>query len=234
MRLDRFLANSGIGSRKDVKIFIKKGRIKVNGVIEKSSSISIDENKDKVSFDDEIIQYKEFYYFLLNKPEGYVSAVTDNVYPPVTDLIIGYDFVDLSPVGRLDVDTTGTLLLTNDGMLCHRLISPTYHVDKTYSVETDKTIPQKLISAFEKGIELDGEMTLPAKLVILEEKKAELTIHQGKFHQVKRMFKYFGIEVVKLDRKTFAFLHHEDIEKGNFRELSEEEVIRLKELVESK
>lgn len=232
MRLDKFLANSGIGSRSEVKNYIRKGRIKVDGVIAKSSSLIIDENINKISFDDEIIDYHEFYYVLINKPKGYVSAVTDNVYPPVTDLVTEYQFAKLFPVGRLDVDTTGTLLLTNDGKLCHRLLSPKYHVDKTYHVITDYDIKEEMIKDFEEGIILDGELTLPAKLTILGKREAELTIHQGKFHQVKRMFLKYSLKVMELDRKSFAFLNHEDLEIGEYRELNKDEVQKLKDIVE--
>ena len=232
MRLDKFLANSGIGSRSEVKNYIRKGRIKVDGEIVKSSSINIDENINKISFDDEIIDYHEFYYVLINKPKGYVSAVTDNVYPPVTDLVTEYQFAKLFPVGRLDVDTTGTLLLTNDGKLCHRLLSPKYHVDKTYHVITDYDIKEEMIKDFEEGIILDGELTLPAKLTILGKREAELTIHQGKFHQVKRMFLKYSLKVMELDRKSFAFLNHEDLEIGEYRELNKDEVQKLKDIVE--
>ena len=232
MRLDKFLANSGIGSRSEVKNYIRKGRIKVDGEIAKSSSLIIDENINKISLDDEIIDYHEFYYVLINKPKGYVSAVTDNVYPPVTDLVTEYQFAKLFPVGRLDVDTTGTLLLTNDGKLCHRLLSPKYHVDKTYHVITDYDIKEEMIKDFEEGIILDGELTLPAKLTILGKREAELTIHQGKFHQVKRMFLKYSLKVMELDRKSFAFLNHEDLEIGEYRELNKDEVQKLKDIVE--
>ena len=228
MRLDKFLANSGVGTRSEVKRLIKEKRIKVNGEIIKSDSFNVDENKDKVFFDDQEVRYKEFYYILLNKPQGYVSAVLDNVYPPVTDLLPEYKFANLFPVGRLDVDTTGALLLTNDGDLAHKLISPKYHVSKVYEVEVDKKLDPKLVDSFKNGIDLDGELTLPADLVILNDKKAELTLYQGKFHQVKRMLKKFGYNVIGLDRKSFAFLSVNNIKIGEYRELTSEEEKRLK------
>ena len=230
MRLDKFLANSGVGTRSEVKRFIKDKRVKVNGEVVKSDSFNVDESKDVVLFDDLEVKYKEFYYVLLNKPKGYVSAAIDNVYPPVTDLIPEYAFAKLNPVGRLDVDTTGALLLTNDGDLAHKLISPKYHVDKVYEVEVDKKLDPKLVEAFKQGVELDGEMTLPAELVIINDKHAELTLHQGKFHQVKRMFKKFGYNVLSLNRKAFAFLTVEDLKIGEHRELTFKEEQRLKSL----
>lgn len=232
MRLDRYLANSGVGTRSEVKVLIKKKLIKVNGEIVKSPSLSIDENKDIVTLRDEPIVYKEFHYVLLNKPKGYVSAVEDNLHPPVTDLVSEFAFAGLFPVGRLDIDTTGTLLLTNDGDLCHKLLAPKYHVDKTYSVTTDLEISPTLVKKFKEGIILDGELTLPGDLVILDKNHAELTIHQGKFHQVKRMFQHFGLKVVELDRKTFAFLDSKGLGLGEYRELEEKEIEGLKALVE--
>ena len=229
MRLDKFLANSGIGSRSEVKRIIKDKRIKVNGEIIKRDSFNVDETKDVVLFDETEIKYKKFYYILLNKPQGYVSASIDNVYPPVTDLLPEYRFANLHTVGRLDVDTTGALLLTNNGDLTHKLISPKYKVDKVYEVEVDKKIDRNLVEIFKNGIELDGELTLPADLLIIDDKHAELTLHQGKFHQVKRMFKKFGYEVVKLNRKSFAGLTVEDLGLGEYRELTiEEEELLLK------
>ena len=231
MRLDKYLANSGVGTRSAVKRFIKDKRVKVNGEIVRSDSFNVNETKDKVLFDDFEVKYKEFYYVLLNKPQGYVSAVIDNVYPPVTDLLPEYNFAKLFPVGRLDVDTTGTLLLTNDGELAHKLISPKYHVDKVYEVTVDKKLDSKLVEIFKNGIELDGEMTLPADLVIINDKKAELTLHQGKFHQVKRMFKRFGYEVLSLNRKAFAFLTTKGLNVSEYRELTIEEERKLKQIV---
>lgn len=231
MRLDKFLANSGVGSRSEVKHFIKDKRVKVNSEVVRSDSFNVDEKKDIVFFDDLEVRYKEFYYILLNKPQGYVSAVIDKVYPPVLDLLPEYRFANLFPVGRLDVDTTGALLLTNNGDLAHKLLSPKYHVDKTYAVEVDKKLDPKLIEAFKNGVELDGELTLPADLVIMNDKNAELTIHQGKFHQVKRMFKKFGYEVVKLSRKSFAFLTVDSLKLGEYRELTLEEENKLERIV---
>ena len=230
MRLDKFLANSGIGTRSEVKRFIKYKRVKVNGEVVKSDSFNVDESKDVVLFDDLEVKYKEFYYILLNKPKGYVSAAIDNVYPPVTDLIPEYAFAKLNPVGRLDVDTTGALLLTNDGDLAHKLISPKYNIDKVYAVDVDKKLNPNLVEAFKQGIELDGELTLPAELIIIDDKNAELTLHQGKFHQVKRMFKKFGYNVLGLNRKAFAFLTVNDLKLGEHRELTIEEEQRLKSL----
>ena len=231
MRLDKYLANSGVGTRSEVKRFIKDKRVKVNGEVIRNDSFSVNESEDIVLFDELEVKYKKFYYILLNKPQGYVSAVIDNVYPPVTDLVPEYKFAKLFPVGRLDVDTTGALLLTNDGELAHKLISPKYCVNKVYEVVVNKKISENLVGFFENGINLDNELTLPAKLEIIDDTHAYLTLHQGKFHQVKRMFKYFDYDVLKLKRKTFAFLTVDDLKEGEYRELTIEEEEKLKSLV---
>ena len=231
MRLDKYLANTGVGTRSEVKRFIKDKRVKVNGEVVRSDSFNVNESKDIVLFDDLEVKYKEFYYILLNKPQGYVSAVIDNIYPPVTDLLPEYAFAKLFPVGRLDVDTTGALLLTNDGDLAHKLISPKYHVGKVYEVEVNRKISGNLREFFKKGVDLDGELTLPADLEIIDDTHALLTLHQGKFHQVKRMFKKFDYDVVKLNRKAFAFLTVDDLKLGEHRELTIEEENKLREIV---
>lgn len=221
MRLDRYLSNSGIGTRKEVKQYIKKGLVKVNDKIIAQDSFNVDEYQDDIYFQDEKIEYHEFYYVLLNKPQGYVSATNDNVYPPVTDLVSEFAFAKLFPVGRLDVDTTGTLLLTNNGTLCHRLLAPKFHVDKKYFVETDYKIQSHLIEAFEKGIILDDEMTLPAKLEIIDDTHAYLTIHQGKFHQVKRMFEYINNKVIYLKRMEIKDIKlDENLKPGEYKEIN--------------
>lgn len=231
MRLDKFLSSSGYGTRREVKQLIKNKRITINDEICSSSSINIDEYKDVIKVDDEIVTYHKFYYLLLNKPEGYVSSTeNERNYPPVTDLILEYDFAHLFPVGRLDVDSTGLLLLTNDGKLAHKLLSPKHHVGKIYEVEVDFPLNESLISSFEKGIMLDGEKTLPAKLEIIEEKKARVTLFEGKFHQVKRMFAHFSYKVLTLNRCQFAFLKLEGLKKGEYRLLTNEEIESLQNI----
>lgn len=231
MRIDKLLSNSGIGSRSEVKNIIKDKRVTINDVLVRSASLEVNPDKDVVKLDGEVVSYKEFYYILMNKPKGYVSARVDNVYPPITDLVSEFNFVNLSPVGRLDVDTTGVILLTNDGELTHKLISPRYNVNKTYEVEVDSPLDDSLILKFKEGITLDDELLLPADLVIVDKTHAELTIHQGKFHQVKRMFKKFNFNVINLNRKKFAFLTVGDLDMGEYRELTSNEVKMLKELV---
>ncbi len=229
MRLDKFLSNNGFGTRKEVKDLIKKGYVSVNDNDKIKFDQSIDPTVDIIKVDDEIIEYKENYYFLMNKPKGYISATEDYKQDTVLDLIPEYAYLHLFPVGRLDKDTTGALILTTDGELTHRLISPKYHVDKIYLVEVDKVLNPSIKDKFEHGLKLDGEELLPSKFEYLDETHARVTLHQGKYHQVKRMFEYFGYTVINLHRETFAFLTLEGIEEGNYRELTEEEVSKLKE-----
>ncbi len=230
MRLDKFLSNNGFGTRKEVKELIKKKYVSVNDNFNVKPELNIDPTKDQIKVDDELIEYKEFYYLLLNKPKGYISATEDYIQNTVLDLVPEYAYVHLFPVGRLDKDTTGLLILTNDGQLAHSLISPKKHVDKVYIATLDKPLDMKIKDKFESGIILDEELTLPAKLEKLDEYKAKVTIHQGKYHQVKRMFEYFGYTVVDLDRIQLAFLTLGDLEVGEYRELTDEEVNKLKSL----
>ena len=230
MRLDRFLANAGYGTRKEVKELIKAKRISVNGDFKVKDSQSVDYNKDEICIDGEKIEYKEFYYILLNKPKGYISATDDYIQNTVLDLVPEYAFAHLFPVGRLDKDTTGLLILTNDGQLAHQLITPKKHVDKVYIATLDKPLDMKIKDKFENGIILDEELTLPATLEKVDENIAKVTIHQGKYHQVKRMFEYFDYKVIELDRIQLAFLTLGDLEIGEYRELTTEEVDKLKSL----
>lgn len=230
MRLDKFLSNNGYGSRKDVKVLIKKKMISVNDSFDVKPETNFNPSVDAVKINGETIEHKEFYYFLLNKPKGFISATEDYKQNTVLDLIPEYSHLNLFPVGRLDKDTTGVLLLTNDGQLAHNLLSPKKHVDKTYIVTTDKEISSSIKKEFENGVPLDDELTLPAKLNILSSNTAEVTIHQGKYHQVKRMFSYFGLEVIELHRKSFAFLTTAGVKEGEYRELNENEILQLKNL----
>ena len=232
MRLDKFLSNNGFGSRKDVKLLIKKQNVYINDTLIKQADYSFEPTKDIVKVNDQIVKYKEFYYFLLNKPKGYISATEDYKQNTVLDLLPEYSHLDLFPIGRLDKDTTGTLLITNDGQLAHALLSPKKHVDKVYIATLDKDIPSSIINDFEKGIILDNELTLPAKLEILEHNVAKVTLHQGKYHQVKRMFSHFGLEVIELHREKFAFLTVDNIPLGTYRELTleeEQQILKHKE-----
>lgn len=236
-RLDKVLANLGFGSRKDVKSLVKKGRVEIDGVLAKDSSMQVDPEKSEIKVNGEVVKYREFIYLLMNKPNGVVSATFDNYDETVIDLLEDeYKVFDPFPVGRLDKDTVGFLLITNDGELNHRLISPKWHVDKVYYAEIDRRVDKSDIEAFEKGVVLDDEYKcMPAKLEILsaseDGSEVKVTIQEGKFHQVKRMFNSVGKNVVYLKRISFGPLSlPDDLEEGECRELTQEEASILKSI----
>lgn len=232
-RLDKILANMGFGSRKDIKISMKKGTVTVNGVVVKDASMKVDPENDVIVFEGEEILYRKFIYLMMNKPAGVVSATLDNHDKTVIDLLpFDYTPFDPFPVGRLDKDTVGLLLITNDGELNHKLLAPKSHVDKVYAVELENPVTEADIAAFEKGILLeDGYRCLPAKLEIRSEdnKEVHVTIREGKFHQVKRMFLARDNRVTYLQRIAFGpLVLDEALEEGEIRELTEDEVEQLR------
>ncbi|MBU5226025.1 rRNA pseudouridine synthase [Clostridium senegalense] len=236
-RLDKIIANLGYGTRKEVKILCKKGEVLVNGELVKDSGLKVDPDKDIIQVSGETLNYREFVYLLMNKPDGVVSATFDNYDETVIDLLDEeYKAFEPFPVGRLDKDTVGLLLITNDGELNHKLIAPKNHVDKVYYAEIDKEVTDEDIKKFENRITLDdGYLCMPAKLNILEAGEdgscVEITIQEGKFHQVKRMFEAVGKSVIYLRRISFGPLKiDESIEEGEYRELTEEEIAILKNL----
>lgn len=235
-RLDKYLADAGIGTRTEIKSYIRKGFVIVNGTIANKPDIKINPDKDVIYFQNEPVCLSEFEYYLLNKPAGYVSATKDNTAPTVLSLI---DSVrkDLFPVGRLDKDTEGVLLITNDGALSHRLLSPKHHVDKTYYAELEGILTQDDTTAFANGLEIgdtDLHIAMPAKLNILETNHEDNTstalvvIQEGKFHQVKRMFQSVGKKVTYLKRVSFGPITlPEDLALGQYRVLTDEEIEML-------
>jgi 16S rRNA pseudouridine516 synthase len=235
MRLDKFLCDMQLGTRSQVKDIIKKGNITVNGEIVKTADFKINENADDILYMGKSVKYQRYFYYMLHKPAGVVTATYDKNDKTVMDLLVGADGKDLSPVGRLDKDTEGLLLITNDGELNHNLLSPKKHVAKTYYVECDGAIDEGKIEALEKGVDIgDGKLTLPAKVVILESAnnryKMELTITEGRFHQVKRMVAAVGGEVTYLKRISFGTLTlDENLEKGKYRPLTPQEIDDLKQ-----
>lgn len=236
-RLDKILANLGFGSRKEVKSLVKNGRVEVDGEIVKDSSMSIDPEKSIVKVNGEELLYRKYIYLMMNKPDGVISATFDNRDETVIDLLdIDYQVFKPFPVGRLDKDTVGLLLITNDGELNHKLISPKWHVDKVYYAEIDKEVNEGDIEAFKKGIILDDDYKcLPAKLEIVDANedgsKVYITIQEGKFHQVKRMFQAREKEVVYLKRVKFGNLSLDtELMEGDYRELTEEELETLKDI----
>lgn len=238
MRLDKLLAHSGYGTRSEIKLLVKRGGVLVNGKKAKDSGQQVNPERDEVLVDGEKVVYREFVYLMLHKPPGYVSATEDTRDPTVLDLIGGeYGHFDLFPVGRLDKDTEGLLLLTNDGKLAHELLSPKKHVPKTYFARVSGgPVGGDDVETFRQGVRLDdGYVTLPAQLNILEpgdagtEAQIELTIMEGKFHQVKRMFEAMGKKVVYLKRISMGSLElDQTLALGAYRELTEEELAGLR------
>lgn len=226
MRLDKFLKETGFGTRKEVKIIIKQKRVQVNDSIINNDGLNIDENNDIVKVDNNVVSYVKYIYIMLNKPQGVVSATADNVHQTVIDLINEYKHLNLFPVGRLDIDTVGLLLITNDGELSHNLLSPKKHVDKTYLLTTDLPLTKEDIEIIENGVIIDNELTLPARLESLNKDNSYyLTIKEGKFHQVKRMIQAVNKKVTFLKRISFGPLKlDENLEIGKYRVLTNEEI----------
>ena len=235
MRVDKLLSNVGVASRAELKKYCKQGLISVNGKVINNTGVQVDSENDDVRFNGEKIVYREFVYIMLNKPDGYISATYDKYDPIVLDLIDqSYLVFEPFPVGRLDKDTEGLLVLTNDGQLAHRVLSPKKHVPKTYYAKIQGKVTEEDILAFEKGVILDdGYETMPSQLKILKSddmSEIELTIHEGKFHQVKRMFESVGKKVVYLKRLSMGKLKlDESLKLGEYRELTEEEVKLIEE-----
>ena len=240
MRLDKFLVACAVGSRTEVKNFLKAGRVTVNGKKEKSAKLQINEETDEICFDGQKLDYEEFVYYMMNKPQGVISATEDPKHRTVLDLL---DDIarskEVFPVGRLDIDTHGLLLLTNDGKLAHALLSPKRHVDKTYLAQINGVMTDTDIETFAQGVPLKDFTCQPAKLELVsvdtekEESLIRVTIAEGKFHQVKRMVAYCGKEVVDLQRLTMGTLIlDEDLKRGVWRRLSKEELEGLLESVQ--
>ena len=231
MRLDKYLAEMGVGTRQEVKKQIRQGKAAVNGTVVKAADTKIDETSDEVTISGRNISYGSYEYYMLNKPAGVVSATEDRRDTTVIDLIKEKKRKDLFPVGRLDKDTEGLLLITNDGDLAHRLLAPKKHVDKVYYAKIDGMVTEEDVKRFAEGIDIgaeEEEMTRPAKLDIMksaEESEIRLTIHEGKFHQVKRMFLAVGKEVTYLKRERMGTLClDENLKPGEYRLLTEEEI----------
>lgn len=235
MRLDKFLVENGIGSRTEVKALLKKKLVAVNGKVETSPKVHVDPTTDQIFYDGEPLIYEEFLYYMLHKPAGVISATEDGQHKTVLDCLD--DFArqkGVFPVGRLDIDTEGLLLLTNNGQLAHAMLSPKKHVDKTYRAEVAGIMTAQDQDAFKKGITLSDHDCLPAQLDIVsinEEHQTSLVkiaIQEGKFHQVKRMVKACDKEVTYLKRLSMGpILLDEELGKGNWRRLTEEELAAL-------
>lgn len=251
IRLDKYLVEMNKGSRTQIKDAAKKGRIQVNGVPEKKTERKIDPETDEVTFDSQPVSYRAMEYIMLYKPQGVISATEDKRHKTVIDLLSGENRSDLFPVGRLDIDTEGLLLLTNDGDLTHRLLAPGKHVDKVYFARIEGVLPETAVEQMASGLTLtDGTLVMPGKLEILKQWNDEtntkaseaflddtatadrpagaeilLTIQEGKFHQVKRMFEALGCQVVFLKRLSMGSLKLDPkLRPGEYRMLTQEEL----------
>ncbi|NJD02928.1 MAG: pseudouridine synthase [Ruminiclostridium sp.] len=233
-RLDRVLSNFGFGTRSEIRQLVKNGTVKVDGVVVKDSGLQVDPERCVIDIEGEILNYREFIYIMMNKPAGVISATEDNKQKTVLDILPDrFRCFDLFPAGRLDIDTEGLLLLTNDGKLAHELLSPKKHVPKRYYALVDGTVSEDMAESFKEGVILDdGFKTMPAELFILKEgqrSEIELVLHEGKFHQVKRMFEAVGRKVLFLKRIRMGGLELDpELAAGECRELTADEVRMLK------
>ncbi len=232
MRIDKLIANSTSWGRKEIKHFIKKGLVLVNGKVVSDSGFHVDEENDTITLSGERIVYSRYTYLMLNKPNGYISATFDKHYPVVTDLVPAeFSHASLFPVGRLDIDTHGLLLLTNNGDLAHRLLSPKSHIPKTYFVRSLNPVKPSDVEIFKNGITLASDFTtMPSVLCPSKDNpsEAEVTIYEGKFHQVKRMFEAIDNEVVYLKRLSMGPLTLDaSLPEGKCRPLTEDEIDKL-------
>lgn len=236
-RLDKILSNMGFGTRKEVKSLTKSGEVSVNGQIVRDSSEHIDPENDVIEVYGEKLNYRKFIYLMMNKPSGVISATEDYYEKTVVDLLDDeYIIFNPAPVGRLDKDTEGLLLLTNDGELNHMLLSPKRHVPKKYFAKIDGKVTLDDVKKFKKGVTLDdGYKTLPSELKIIESdeiSEVEIIIYEGKYHQIKRMFEAVSKKVIYLKRLEMGPLKlDKNLKNGEYRELTEEEVQMLKEAV---
>lgn len=225
MRLDKFLANMGVGTRTEVKQLLKKGKVTVNTSVEKSPKSHINPTEDIVCVNEKQVEFVNNVHIMLNKPKGCISATHDESNRTVIDLIPEYQHLNIFPVGRLDKDTEGLLLITNDGQFSHDLMSPSKHVSKTYEVTSQNPVTKADIDAFKKGIILSDGPVKPAQLTRINETTSQITIYEGKYHQVKRMFHAIENEVLELKRLKIANLAlDENLKSGEYKLLSDKEL----------
>ena len=230
VRIDKILSELGFGSRQEIKKHVKAGKIRINDNLVKKPEEKLNSEVDKLFFEGKEVEVEEFETFILYKPTGYVCATKDNVHKTVMELIDSKR-KNIVPVGRLDLDTEGILILTNDGNLNHRLVSPSSHVDKTYYAIFEGKLNENAVEMTKNGLDIgEGEVSKPAKLEIISSNEIMLTIHEGKFHQVKRMVKALGGEVTYLKRVAFGGLRLDDLKlkKGESRKITEIEMEMLK------
>lgn len=230
MRLDKFLCDTAGLTRTEAKNAVKKGQIAVNGQVQKAADFKVKENTDTVTFQGRPLSYAAFHYYMLHKPAGVITATEDKKESTVMDILREEKVKNLFPVGRLDKDTEGLLLITDDGELAHNLLSPKKHVDKEYLVKVRDSISEDDCRKLSEGVDIgDEKPTAPAKVERVAEKEILLTIREGRFHQVKRMLQAVGNEVLYLKRLSMGSLRlPKDLEKGAYRPLSEDEIYKIK------
>jgi 16S rRNA pseudouridine516 synthase len=239
MRLDKFLCACRVATRSEARKYVKQKQVTVNGIVAQKPEDKVDEYADDIHCLGKRVVFEEYRYYMLHKPMGCVTAVTDATHQTVMDFFPEDIRKGLSPVGRLDRDTEGLLIITNDGELAHHIISPTHHIPKTYLAELDYALPEDAVSRFAEGLDIgDDEPTLPAELVVLEpyvhengyvRHRAKVTIHEGRYHQVKRMFHAVGCKVLYLKRLSIGELTLGDLELGSYRKLTDAEITILKQ-----
>ena len=234
IRLDKFLAEMQIGTRSEVKKLIRGGKVQIDGHVCKNADEKIDPEQAEVRVDHVLVGYAAYEYFMLNKPKGCVSATEDSRYPTVLDYITDHKRKDLFPVGRLDLDTEGLLLITNDGALAHELLSPAKHIPKTYEAKIDGIVTQEDVEIFAQGMDIgEKKPTKPAELLILKANvisHVQVTIYEGKFHQIKRMFESVGKPVLELKRISMGALSlDEKLAPGEYRALTDAEINYLRQ-----
>jgi 16S rRNA pseudouridine516 synthase len=239
MRLDKFLCACRVATRSEARKYVKQKQVTVNGVIAQKPEDKVDEYADDIRCLGKRVVFEEYRYYMLHKPMGCVTAVTDKTHQTVMDFFPEDIRKGLSPVGRLDRDTEGLLLITNDGELAHHIISPTHHIPKTYLAELDYALPEDAVSRFAEGLDIgDDDLTLPAELVVLEpyvhengyvRHRAKVTIHEGRYHQVRRMFHAVGCKVLYLKRLSIGELTLGNLELGSYRKLTDAEITMLKQ-----
>lgn len=233
MRLDKFLSETGKASRKEAGIAAKRGLVLVNGVPVKKADIHIDPERDEITYMGEKVTYRKYTYIIMNKPQGYVSVTESKTDVPAQSLLPEeLQKTGLFPAGRLDKNTTGLLLLTNDGETAHRLTSPKHHVEKEYAFKVKYPLSKDDVTALEKGVSLDdGYITKPCEITLTGEKEGYITLREGKYHQIKRMMQAVHNSITSLERVRYATLTTENLAIGEWRYLTEEEE---KELTERK
>ncbi len=229
MRLDKMLSECGIATRREAARAARSGQITVNGLLVRSSDTKVDPNTDAVVYCGKPVNYRKYVYFMLNKPDGYVSATEDGKDPVVTELLPEeYRKMGIFPCGRLDKHTLGLMLLTNDGVLSHRLLAPKSHVAKSYGFSVKFRLSEDDIAALEAGVDIGGYLTKPCKILLKDEKNGVITITEGKYHQIKLMMEAVHNQITYLERLTFGSLSLDPaLERGAWRELSSEEIEAL-------